>query len=117
MWTSQPNRPDCAGSDPPDRDVIEYLKDLHGIEIQIDKKALDDVGVQPDTPVTRTLKGISLRSALRLTLKDLDLTDADSEFTMVKRYDLASGQHEAVQKAVAHTSSAWPSEGYCAEMS
>jgi hypothetical protein len=55
-------------------DVIDYLKDLHGIEIQIDTKSLEDVGIGSDTPITRNLKGITLRSALRLMLKELDLT-------------------------------------------
>ncbi len=55
-------------------DVIDYLKDYHGIEIQLDKKALDDVGIGSDTPITKNLKGISLRSALRLLLKEHSLT-------------------------------------------
>ena len=53
---------------------MAFLRDQHGIPIEIDKKALDNVGVGTDTPVTRNLKGISLRSALRLILKDLGLT-------------------------------------------
>ena len=60
----------------PLQDVIDCIKDLHHIEIQLDQKALGDVGIPPDTPITRSLKGISLRSALRLTLRDLDLTYA-----------------------------------------
>jgi len=55
-------------------DVIDYLKDYHGIEIQLDTKALGDVGIGSDTPVTKNLKGITLRSALRLMLHDLNLT-------------------------------------------
>jgi hypothetical protein len=55
-------------------DVVDYLKDLHGIEIQFDQKALETVGVELDTPITRRLSGISLRSALRLLLGALDLT-------------------------------------------
>ena len=55
-------------------DVIDYFKDRHNIEIQIDTRALDDVGLGTDTPVTGDLKGISLRSALRLMLQALDLT-------------------------------------------
>ena len=47
----------------PLQDVIDYLKDLHGIEIQIDTKALEDASIGPDTPVTRNLKGITLKSA------------------------------------------------------
>ena len=58
----------------PLQDVIDYLKELHDIEIQIDQGALEDVGIGSDTPITRNLKGISLRSALRLMLRDLDLT-------------------------------------------
>jgi hypothetical protein len=55
-------------------DVVDYLKSLHGIEIQIDRKALDDVGIDTQTPVTRNLTGVSLRSALNLMLRDLNLT-------------------------------------------
>ncbi|MEX1040866.1 MAG: hypothetical protein WDZ51_09565 [Pirellulaceae bacterium] len=60
--------------DTPLEEVVSYLKQLHGIEIQIDTRALDDVGLTTDTPVTRNLEGITLRSALRLMLKELDLT-------------------------------------------
>ena len=58
----------------PLKDVVDYLKDLHGIEIQFDTKSLDGVGVSTDTPVTRNIKGVSLRSALNLILRDLNLT-------------------------------------------
>ncbi len=58
----------------PLQDVVDYLKDLHSIEIQIDTKALEDVGLATDMPITRNLRGITLRSALRLTLRELALT-------------------------------------------
>jgi hypothetical protein len=58
----------------PLQDVIDYLKDYHHIEIQLDKVAMDDAGVGTDTPVTKNLKGISLRSALKLILHQLNLT-------------------------------------------
>ena len=58
----------------PLQDVIDYLKDYHGIEIQLDKKSLDEMSIGTDTPVTKNLKGISLRSALRLMLRELGLT-------------------------------------------
>ncbi|MGB9687981.1 hypothetical protein [Thermogutta sp.] len=60
--------------DTPLSEVINYLRDRHQIEIQLDKKALTSVGVDTNTPVTKSLRGISLRSALRLLLRDLDLT-------------------------------------------
>ncbi|MCO6458687.1 MAG: hypothetical protein J5I93_25550 [Pirellulaceae bacterium] len=61
-------------NDQPLSDVVEFLKDYHKINIIIDNKALDDVGLGSDTPVTQDLSGISLRSGLRLLLKELDLT-------------------------------------------
>jgi hypothetical protein len=60
--------------DTPLQDVIAALKEFHKIPIQLDKKALQDVGVPADVPITKSLKGITLRSALRLMLRDLDLT-------------------------------------------
>ncbi|MCH8922103.1 MAG: hypothetical protein IIA67_03005 [Planctomycetes bacterium] len=55
-------------------DFMKFLADKHKIEIQIDIKALEDVGIGADIPLTGNLKGISLRSALRLTLRDVELT-------------------------------------------
>ncbi len=55
-------------------DAISFLKDFHGIEIQLDSRALEDAGVGSDTPVSRNVNGISLKSALRLMLSELDLT-------------------------------------------
>lgn len=58
----------------PLQDVIDFFKEYHGIEMQIDRRALDDVGIGSDVPVTKDLRGVSLRTALRLILRDLDLT-------------------------------------------
>ncbi len=58
----------------PLQDVVDYLKDLHAIEIQIDHKALTDAGIDPESPATQSLKGVSLRSALHLLLASLELT-------------------------------------------
>ena len=57
----------------PLRDVVAQIEDAHGIQVEIDVRALDDFGIDVDTPVTRSLSGISLRSALRLILSELDL--------------------------------------------
>ena len=54
--------------------VIDDLQQRHGIEIELDLRALDDASIPRDTPVTRRLKGVTLRSALNLLLNDLDLT-------------------------------------------
>jgi hypothetical protein len=55
-------------------DVIDFLKSYHGIEIQLDKKSLENKGIDSNTQITKSLQGISLASALRLLLRDLDLT-------------------------------------------
>ena len=54
--------------------MVDYLKDYRHIEIQLDAAAMKkDVGVDPDTLVTKNLHGISLRSALKLLLDELQL--------------------------------------------
>ena len=59
----------------PLRDVINQLKDKYDIPILADKKAFEDAGLDLDTTViTQNVSGISLRSALRLLLGDIDLT-------------------------------------------
>ena len=55
-------------------DVIADLEAKHNIEIELDTKALEDAGAASDTAITKNLKGIPLRSALRLLLEGLDLT-------------------------------------------
>ena len=55
-------------------DVVSYLKDYHKMEIQIDQKALDDAGIGSDTPISRDIRGISLRSALTILLREFDMT-------------------------------------------
>jgi len=55
-------------------DVVQYLSNTYKIPILLDRRALDDVGVQNDTPVTISLKGLKLRSVLKHLLRPLDLT-------------------------------------------
>lgn len=54
--------------------VVDFFIEEHNIQIVIDIRALDDVSITTGVPITRTLDGISLRSALDLVLRDLDLT-------------------------------------------
>jgi len=58
----------------PLKDVVNYLAELHNIPIVLATKKLDEIGLRPDIPVTKTLRGVTLRSALRLLLKDLELS-------------------------------------------
>ncbi|MGQ9574389.1 MAG: hypothetical protein ACUVUC_03660, partial [Thermoguttaceae bacterium] len=56
-------------------DVIDHLRNVHNINIVLDMKALEDQQIDPSTQmVNLSLKGVSLRSALRLMLNPMDLT-------------------------------------------
>ncbi|MCD4726230.1 MAG: hypothetical protein K8R46_01095 [Pirellulales bacterium] len=50
--------------------VVEFLKNRCKIEIVIDLRALSDMGIGADTPVTKKLHNLPLRSALNLILRD-----------------------------------------------
>jgi hypothetical protein len=55
-------------------EIVEYLRDEYKIEIQFDRQALEDLGIDVGTPITIKVHDISLRAALRLMLKDLEMT-------------------------------------------
>lgn len=55
-------------------DVLDDLRYKHLVAIHLDKKALEDVGIGLDTPITFSISGVPLRSALGLMLKELNLT-------------------------------------------
>ena len=63
----------CDFHETPLADVVEFLRQSHGIEIQFDRRALDAVGISSDSPITGNFRGISLRSGLRMILDPLDL--------------------------------------------
>jgi hypothetical protein len=55
-------------------DAIAWLEDLHRIEIEIDGRALEDAGLTPtDLLITKSLQGMSLRSALHHMLRKHNL--------------------------------------------
>lgn len=54
-------------------DVVDYLSDVHEIEILIDERAFDEIGMAFDEPVTLVVKDVSLASALNLMTEKLDL--------------------------------------------
>src|SRR5262245_61108570 len=58
----------------PLKDVVLYLSESHNIPIILDLRQLEEASVSSDTPVTKSVRGIKLRSALNLLLRDLDLT-------------------------------------------
>jgi hypothetical protein len=61
-------------ADTPLSNVIDQLKQSNHIEIQLDKRALDDAGVSADTPLSIRLTSTALRSGLRLMLEQIGLT-------------------------------------------
>ncbi len=90
----------------PFQGVVDDLKKRHGIEIQLDAKALDEAGIGSDTPVTRSLRDIPLRSALRLVLDGLDLTyDVSNDVLLITTRE--KGQRNAHDAHV----SGWRSVG------
>ncbi len=57
----------------PLRDVQRAIEDQFRIPVEIDARALEDFGLDPDTPVTQSSSDVSLRSALKRMLGPLDL--------------------------------------------
>lgn len=55
-------------------DAMQTISQVHGIPIVVDTRALEEIGLAPDTSVSLSLRNVSLRSFLRLMLRDLDLT-------------------------------------------
>jgi len=56
-------------------DVVAFLRQKHDIEIQLDRKALSLASIAPETTqVTLNMKRISLQNALRLLLREYELT-------------------------------------------
>ena len=60
--------------DEPLSDAMTYLEQYHGIQIEIDNRALEEAALTTDIPISKQLSGIKLKSALNLILKDLGLT-------------------------------------------
>jgi uncharacterized protein with von Willebrand factor type A (vWA) domain len=60
--------------DVPLEEVVSTLQADYGIPVQIDIPALEAIGLDQTEPITANLHNISLRSALRLMLKNLQLT-------------------------------------------
>ena len=53
--------------------VLDSLRDQHGINIFLPADVLENEGLKPDHPVSIAMKGVSLKSALEMILKPLNL--------------------------------------------
>jgi hypothetical protein len=64
-------------------EVAKALAESHSINVQISRRALDDVGIAADIPVRAHLESIPLRSALNSILRELDLAYVVREGVLV----------------------------------
>ena len=89
-------------------DVAEQIEDDYGIQVELDSRALEDAGLDPESPVTKSLAGISLRSALRLILGDSQLTYLiKDDVLLITTKDKASENPTIVSYPVA-----WSGDGH-----
>ena len=68
------NSTEVAFVDIPLTEALSYLKEIHSIELWLDKEALSAEGIATDQLLSLQLSGLTLRSALRLLLEPLHLT-------------------------------------------
>lgn len=54
--------------------AMAEIKRTYGLQIVIDRRALEAAGIDTETPVSLSIEGVTLRSALNLLLRELDLT-------------------------------------------
>src|SRR5262245_35067596 len=81
-----------ADAPAPLKDVIDVIKAKHNIEVVLDQEALKEAGLDPAAIlVSKSLKDISLRSALKLILNNWQLTYViDNEVLQITTKDSAS---------------------------
>ncbi len=83
--------------DTPLEDVLKEIETSHQLQIRIDQRALDDIGVDKGTPITIKLKDVTLRSGLDLILNELDLAYlVDSEVLLLTSVEEAETRLELV---------------------
>jgi Flp pilus assembly secretin CpaC len=84
-------------SNTPLHKVIEDLRALHNVNIVADTAALNRDGISLDAPLSLTVSGISLKSALNLLLKQAQLTYViKDQVLLVTTEDNARGKYKQV---------------------
>lgn len=79
-------------------DAIEQISERSGLPVQIDKRALDDLGVSSDDPVNLDVRNISLESALNLIVSSLDLTyTVDNEIVTITSVECDEDKHQLLR--------------------
>lgn len=57
------------------KEVVDFITQLHNIPIRLDEQALTDAGLDADARVNLVISGITLRSALKLLLENVNGTE------------------------------------------
>ena len=100
-------------------EVASFLSKQHGTPIRILPKRLEEAGIPPDTPISKKLDGVTLRSLLKTVLDELELSflvrdggllittpeDAESRLILVAYpvHDLVGSKgHSAGARALTH---------------
>jgi hypothetical protein len=76
-------------------EVVDFLRTEYGIEIQLDLESLKQIERSPEDPISANLRNISVGSALRLMLPQLDLTYFISDEVLI-----ICAEEEAVTRLV-----------------
>jgi hypothetical protein len=78
-------------------EVVEALRNDLKIPIRLDMKAINDLGITPDVPITFKMSGISAKTALKNLLRDLGLTICiDEEILIITSPDVADANLSTV---------------------
>lgn len=77
----------------PLEEIVAFLQQEYDLEIQFDHRALDDLGESTDAAITLNVRSVTLRSALKLMLRDLDLCCVvEDEYLLVTSIGEASSR-------------------------
>ena len=71
-------------------DVIEFVRDLSGINVYVDWRSLEAIGVPRTSPVTARLRQVKYAKALELMLKSVDGDDYDHQLAYVVDDDVVT---------------------------
>ena len=77
----------------PLRDVVAHVRDALEVPVAVDTKALEDAGVDFDTPIFFTAEATTARSALRRVLDPIDLTWTIHDECLLITTKEAAAQH------------------------
>jgi len=103
------DKTECDFNQTPLADVVDYFKNYYHIEIQFDQKALQDEAIDSAIPITRSLKGVKFKSALRMILDNLNLAYViRDEVLMITSTTVAEAMLETRAYPVQDLLTQWP---------